>query len=184
MLLVVVRPLDGYKVGTVCPHYQIVVGAHRDSYPLESPGADDDGSGTAGVLEIARVLSGIDTRMTFVFILFDAEEFGLYGSWHYASEAGLRGDSIALMLNMDMIGYYENSADAKVFYTASGACGELWRDLADSLSQIAIRGDQRGKIYYQKKLSEGKTKLWALRCLKRQLCNRVFQVLKNAEAEK
>ncbi len=128
----------GYKVGSLCPHYQIVVGAHRDSWPLESPGADDDATGTAGVLEIARVLSGIDTRMTFVFILFDAEEFGLYGSWHYANEAGLRGDSIALMLNMDMIGYYENSADADVFYTASGACGELWRDLADSLSQIGI----------------------------------------------
>ena len=52
-----------------------------------------------------------------------------------------------------------------------------------ALSQIAIKGDQRGKIYYQKKLSEGKTKLWALRCLKRQLCNRIFQALKNTRGE-
>jgi transposase len=50
-----------------------------------------------------------------------------------------------------------------------------------ALSQIAIRGDQRGKIYYQKKLSEGKTKLWAMRCLKRQLINRVFRTLKSVE---
>lgn len=47
-----------------------------------------------------------------------------------------------------------------------------------ALSQIACKGDERGKIYYQKKLKEGKTKLWALRCLKRQISNRVFQVLK------
>lgn len=52
-----------------------------------------------------------------------------------------------------------------------------------ALSQIAIKGDQRGKIYYQKKLSEGKSKLWALRCLKRQLCNRIFQTLKNTSEE-
>lgn len=47
-----------------------------------------------------------------------------------------------------------------------------------ALSQIACKGDKKGKEYYQKKLKEGKTKLWALRCLKRQLSNKVFQVLK------
>jgi transposase len=52
-----------------------------------------------------------------------------------------------------------------------------------ALSQIAIKGDQRGKMYYQKKLAEGKSKLWALRCLKRQLCNRIFQTLKNTGRE-
>lgn len=49
-----------------------------------------------------------------------------------------------------------------------------------ALSQIACKGDDRGKIYYQKKLKEGKTKLWALRCLKRQIANQVFKVLKSA----
>lgn len=47
-----------------------------------------------------------------------------------------------------------------------------------ALSQIACKGDKRGKDYYQKKLKEGKTKLWALRCLKRQIANLVFQTLK------
>ena len=49
-----------------------------------------------------------------------------------------------------------------------------------ALSQIACKGDPRGKVYYQKKLTEGKTKLWALRCLKRQITKRVFHVLKLA----
>lgn len=48
-----------------------------------------------------------------------------------------------------------------------------------ALSQIAIKGDMRGKAYYRKKLQEGKTKLWALRCLKRQIVNQVFRILKN-----
>jgi len=47
-----------------------------------------------------------------------------------------------------------------------------------ALCQIACKGDDRGKIYFNKKLSEGKTKLWALRCLKRQISNKIFHILK------
>lgn len=49
-----------------------------------------------------------------------------------------------------------------------------------ALSQIALKGDPTGKEYYQKKLKEGKTKLWALRCLKHQIAKAVFQKLKYA----
>jgi transposase len=49
-----------------------------------------------------------------------------------------------------------------------------------ALGQIAIKGDPTGKEYYQKKLKEGKTKLWALRCLKHQLAKVVFQKLRYA----
>lgn len=48
-----------------------------------------------------------------------------------------------------------------------------------ALSQIACKGDPRGKEYYQKKVGEGKTKLWALRCLKRQIVKSVFRILKD-----
>lgn len=47
-----------------------------------------------------------------------------------------------------------------------------------ALGQIAIKGDPRGKEYYQRKLKEGKTKLWALRCLKHQIAKVIFQTLK------
>lgn len=47
-----------------------------------------------------------------------------------------------------------------------------------ALSQIACKGDPRGKLYYERKVKEGKTKLWALRCLKRQIANQVFRILK------
>ena len=49
-----------------------------------------------------------------------------------------------------------------------------------ALSQIAIKGDPKGKEYYQKKQKEGKTKLWALRCLKHQIAKVVFQKLRYA----
>jgi len=49
-----------------------------------------------------------------------------------------------------------------------------------ALSQIACKGDPAGKEYYQKKIKEGKTKLWSLRCLKRQISKKVFRVLKQA----
>lgn len=49
-----------------------------------------------------------------------------------------------------------------------------------ALSQIAIKGDPTGKEYYQRKLKEGKTKLWALRCLKHQLAKVIYQKLKYA----
>lgn len=53
-----------------------------------------------------------------------------------------------------------------------------------ALSQIAIKGDPRGKEYYQKKLTEGKTKLWAMRCLKRQIVKLAFRALIQAEQDK
>ena len=132
-----------YKTGTVMPDHYIVVCGHRDAVS-GSPGADDNGSGTAGTLEIARVLKDVDTDLSFVFILFDAEEQGLYGSWHYADEAAARGDSIEFVMNMDMIGDQDNSTQAKLYYGAAPGRAQLWQDLADSL--VGINGVFMGSI--------------------------------------
>ncbi|MFQ5453975.1 MAG: M28 family peptidase, partial [Candidatus Zixiibacteriota bacterium] len=112
---------------------------HRDAVP-DSPGADDDGSGTVAVMELARVLFDIETDMTIIFALFDAEEFGLYGSYHYAGDAFVRGDSIVYMLNMDMIAHYENNSQAKVYHGTQTGFSQLWIDLADSLTGINLTG--------------------------------------------
>ena len=124
-----------YKQGTVFPNRQIVVGAHFDAVP-GSPGADDNGTGTVGVLEIARALADVETEMSFVFVLFDAEEQGLNGSWNYASGAASRGDSIICMVNMDMIGHYMNDNYADLQYGPEAAYALLWGELADSLVDI------------------------------------------------
>lgn len=124
------------KAGAYYPDRQIIVGGHFDAVP-DCPGADDNGSGTAAVLEMARVLKDIETNMTFLFIAFDSEESWLWGSDHYADAAAARGDDIVYMQNLDMIGHINNSDRARLYNGTEAAYSELWIRLADSLVGIA-----------------------------------------------
>jgi len=96
--------------GTETPDQVIVLGAHLDSTsPVSStlaPGANDNASGVAGLLEIARILRGYSFEKTIRFIAFTGEEQGLYGSQHYASAAAARGDIIDAAVIFDMIGWH------------------------------------------------------------------------------
>ena len=116
------------KVGSVFPEQQIIIGGHFDAVSV-SPGADDNASGTAAVLECARVLQDIDTRMTFIFIAFDGEELGLVGSVHYVDGAVERNDDIVVMVNADMIGYWDNSDSASLYTGPETAYALLWDQL-------------------------------------------------------
>jgi len=78
----------------------IVIGAHIDSAGPEIPGANDDGSGVAVLLELARVLCQKTHESTLVFVPFCGEESGLVGSHHFAETYPL--DNVALMLQLDM----------------------------------------------------------------------------------
>ncbi len=131
------------KVGTRFPDHQVVIGGHFDAVS-GSPGADDNGSGTAGTLEIARVLADIDCDMTIIFITFDAEESGLNGSEHYAGAAATAGDNIVLMFNMDMIANIGNSADVKTYHGDQMEYPNLFNQLADSL--VGLTGHLWGNI--------------------------------------
>jgi Zn-dependent M28 family amino/carboxypeptidase len=91
-----------------------IISAHFDSYsnvtPLHipAPGADDNASGTAAILEIARLLSSVTTRYPIRYIAFGAEEqmgYGWSGSYTYTSAAYYAGDSIFGVVNLDMIGW-------------------------------------------------------------------------------
>jgi len=121
-----------YRVGTRVPNHHLIVGAHRDGVP-NSPAADDNGSGVAAVLEIARILKDIPTNVTIIFALFDAEEIGLLGSWHYADEAAAEGDTILWMINMDMIAHLTNTGRAKLYYGPIMTYTNFYDHLADSL---------------------------------------------------
>jgi hypothetical protein len=102
--------------GTTEPDRIFVIGGHYDSLNLQrpdpanpqpflpAPGVDDDGSGTATTLELARVMSQHEFRHTIVFIAFVAEEQGLLGATHYAKEARKAGKLIDGVLNNDIIG--------------------------------------------------------------------------------
>jgi hypothetical protein len=95
--------------GTAVPERVLVLGAHYDSFSNNqfkvAPGADDNASGVAALLEIARILSRRRFALTIRFVAFDAEELGTFGSEHAAGLAKRRLETIAAMLNLDMIGY-------------------------------------------------------------------------------
>ena len=69
-----------------------------------APGVTDDGSGTAAVMEMARVMSQFQFRKTIVFVAFAAEEYGLLGSGFYAEDAVKRHEIIEGLFNNDIIG--------------------------------------------------------------------------------
>ncbi len=87
--------------GQVYPQEIYLVGAHYDS--VNCPGADDNASGVAAVLEAARILAQYPLERTIVFIAFDREEDGLIGSYGYATTHA--GDNIRGMLSLDMIAF-------------------------------------------------------------------------------
>jgi hypothetical protein len=95
------------KTGLVYPDKIYIICGHYDNMPSGpvAPGADDNASGTIGVLEAARLLSNIDLDYTVKFIAFDEEEQGLIGSYHYANNASASGEDILGVLNMDMISW-------------------------------------------------------------------------------
>jgi hypothetical protein len=99
----------------VCAHYDAIA-VH--SFPGNriwwcdnpAPGADDNATGVATVLEAARVLSGYTFPFDIRFVLFSGEELGLLGSGVYADSAAAAGDTIYGVINVDMTGF-KRSAD-------------------------------------------------------------------------
>jgi hypothetical protein len=93
--------------------YRTILPPEREEGPLDfeataaqtiAPGVTDDGSGTAAVMELARVMSGYQFDKTIVFIAFAGEEVGLSGSQFYATQAKQDGMQIEAVLNNDIIG--------------------------------------------------------------------------------
>lgn len=91
---------------------KLIICAHFDS-TTDSPGADDNASGVAGILEIARVLADIPTENTIEIVGLDMEEVGLVGSKNYVQELLENGESILGAINLDMIGYMSNEKNSQ-----------------------------------------------------------------------
>jgi hypothetical protein len=125
--------------GALHPELVIVIGAHYDSQSSDAahaPGADDNASGTAAVLEIARVLQSVQFRpnVTLKFVAFAAEEAGLLGSAAYASECRTDGMEIKLMMNFDMIGYRDSLQADRDLYVVTYPGSERFSNLFAALS--------------------------------------------------
>lgn len=101
--------------GQVYPDEYVVCGAHYDSYnktpghpdSLYAPGADDNASGTSGIIETARLLSQCKFERSIMYCGWAAEEVGLKGSAVFAKDCADQRLDIVGYFNLDMIGYLE-----------------------------------------------------------------------------
>ncbi len=90
----------------------IIIGAHLDHVGSQAgevyyPGANDNASGSAAVMQIAEAFinSGIKPKRSVIFVLFSAEEQGLKGAEHFVANSPVELNNIVAMINMDCIGY-------------------------------------------------------------------------------
>jgi Zn-dependent M28 family amino/carboxypeptidase len=114
-----VKNLAAELPGTSHPAEIIVVGAHYDSVP-GCPGANDNATGVASMLELARVLAGQLLPRTVRFVAFANEEAPFFstadmGSWQYAQRARSRGERIVAMLSLETLGYYSDAVGSQQY---------------------------------------------------------------------
>lgn len=113
----------------------IVIGAHYDHLGYGGPtsnykgkklmvhnGADDNASGVAAMIELARIFSGNPPKRSVIFVAFTGEELGLLGSNYFVNNSPIDLQKISLMINMDMVGRLKNNI---LFAIGTGSAAEL-----------------------------------------------------------
>jgi len=139
--------------------YTVVIGAHYDHLGLGHDrnstdangkgkihnGADDNASGTAGVMELARYYAGNNRKesFNFLFICFSGEELGLMGSKKFCEKPTIDLSTINYMINMDMVGRLNDSTKALMIYGVGTAPD--WIPIISSMRTIfRIKTDSAG----------------------------------------
>jgi hypothetical protein len=107
---------------------EVILVGHYDSAGKNVPGGNDNASGTAALLEAARICSRYKFERTLRFLAVAAEEMGLVGSAMYAREAKTNGRNIVAIVNADMIGYPVLGDAKRIAITT----GKKWTPLMDS----------------------------------------------------
>ena len=127
----------------------IVIGAHYDTVP-GSPGADDNATGVAVLLELARDIASGPLKYPVQLVAFDMEEYGCLGSSHHAAKYKQQQESIRLMISLEMLGYCNHSpnsqsypAGLKYFYPNSGNFIALIGNLRTVADLINLSGKIR-----------------------------------------
>jgi hypothetical protein len=114
------------RYGTVKPNEFWVMGGHYDAV-VPGAGADDNASGTAAVIEMARVIKEYEIEKSLILILFSAEEVGLWGSTAFVDSA-VNHFNIAGMINLDMIAYSHALLDSSVSVCWRYFCAGIMQD--------------------------------------------------------
>ena len=116
----------------------LLIGAHYDTVH-GSPGADDNASGVAALLELSRAFAAVEPDLTVRFVAFTNEEppfflTDLQGSAVHARAARARGERIALMVSLEMLGYYDDRPGSQRY---PPVFGWFYPDRGDFLAFVA-----------------------------------------------
>lgn len=143
---VIVENVLAIQKGTGDPAHVIMIAGHIDSrvtdpmnFTDDAPGANDDASGTALVIEAARLLSKQKHRATIVYALLSGEEQGLWGGRLLARHAQTEGWAIAALLNNDIVGG-THGTDGTIVDNRVRVFSEGIRASEDLAAQLARRG--------------------------------------------
>ena len=143
---VIVENVLAIQKGTGDPAHVIMIAGHIDSrvtdvmnFTDDAPGANDDASGTALVIEAARLLSKQKHRATIVYALLSGEEQGLWGGRLLARHAKEQGWQVAALLNNDIVGGIRGT-DGMVVDNRVRVFSEGIRSSEDLAAQLARRG--------------------------------------------
>jgi len=138
----------------------IIIGAHYDHLGLGNDGnsldanskgkihngADDNASGTAGIIELARYFKNNDKKESynFLFLCFSGEELGLYGSKYYTEHPTIDLSTVTCMINLDMVGRL--NPDTRALSVSGSGTSAVWEPILQKLSneQVKIKTDSSG----------------------------------------
>lgn len=142
------RNVAGLLEGNEQSDQYIIIGAHYDSQgmggmismetddePVIHNGADDNASGTAGMMHLARWFSENRPEKNILFIAFSGEEMGLLGSRHFAEQMQIEPDRILAMINLDMIGRLTDQ-NFTIFGTETS---NRWNEILDSAATDSLQ---------------------------------------------
>ncbi len=148
--------------GSESPDEFIVIGAHYDSRTTRlsnaeapAPGADDNASGVAAILEVARALKDVPTEGSIRFIAYSGEEQGLIGATAYAKMAQEKAMNIAVVINLDMVGRPDDPDGLRIFaehdpglrVRDNDAPSRAWADRLFRAAERAGLKPEEGPIY-------------------------------------
>lgn len=125
----------------------LVIGAHYDHLgmgvtgslyrgtdPQIHNGADDNASGTAGILELAEIFASKrkEIKRSIIIVAFSGEELGLLGSAHFVANSPIPTEKMVSMINLDMIGRLNDESSLIVYGTGTSS---VWKTMVDSLNK-------------------------------------------------
>lgn len=151
------KPERGFNVvaelrGTTRPDEIIVIGAHYDA-ELNTPGADDNASGVAAMLELARRFADTPLERTVRWVGFTNEESsnshgGVMGSFAYARGVKNRNESVVAMMSLEMLGYYDDTPGSQRYPFDQSMAAQLGMDLPDTGDFVGVVGrfEDRGLV--------------------------------------